>query len=469
MHRHFTLPLTTLRRAAITLAAAGLCHGIALAQSSPAVEVTATLTGHAALPADTTVTAPAAAGPLFATAGKFTAGNRKRNEALGTEVGITFVGDPKYPRASGGTLPIKGQSVQGFSGIVSLGNGEFITLTDNGFGNKLNSADALLMFHRVKADWAGGKVERVATTFLRDPDRKVAFQIVNENTTERYLTGADFDPESIQRVGVEWWIGDEFGPYVLRVDDAGKVLGVIETVVGDKAYRGPDHYLNARLPNYPGEALFDVRRSGGYESMARSPDGSKLYPMFEWPLWDAKARDQEKRDGRPYTRILELDTATQAYTSKQWKYAFEEAGNVAADFQMIDASTGLVIERDDASEGAYQVCPNEPRTDCFTRPARFKRVYKIDLAQVDADGFVRKLAYIDLTKIANPKRLARVGPNEATFVLPHLGPEGLAIVDATHIVVVNDNNFPFSSGRTLGKPDDNELTLLDIGALVAAK
>ena len=48
-------------------------------------------------------------------------------------------------------------------------------------------------------------------------------------------------------------------------------------------------------------------------------------------------------------------------------------------------------------------------------------------------------------------------------------PEGLAVVDSHHIVVVNDNNFPFSSGRTLGQPDHNELTLLNIKALVEAK
>ena len=54
-------------------------------------------------------------------------------------------------------------------------------------------------------------------------------------------------------------------------------------------------------------------------------------------------------------------------------------------------------------------------------------------------------------------------------MLPHLGPEGLAVVDTQHIVLVNDNNFPYSSGRTLGKPDDNELTLLNIKSLVDAK
>lgn len=65
--------------------------------------------------------------------------------------------------------------------------------------------------------------------------------------------------------------------------------------------------------------------------------------------------------------------------------------------------------------------------------------------------------------------MAKRGPNEETFVLPHLGPEGLTVVDAKHILVVNDNNFPYSSGRTLGKPDDNELTLLNIQALIDAK
>jgi len=114
-------------------------------------------------------------------------------------------------------------------------------------------------------------------------------------------------------------------------------------------------------------------------------------------------------------------------------------------------------------------CPGEQRTDCFTRPAKFKRVYKVDLSNVDANGFVRKVAYIDLLKIANPKRLAKRGPNEEVFSLPHLGPEGLTIVDAEHIVLVNDNNYPGSSGRQIGKPDDDEFTLLNIKALVDAR
>jgi hypothetical protein len=447
---------------------AALCvaaGGSAMAQT----EVTATLAGHAALPAQTTVAAPADAGALHTVAGKFANDGRQRNEQLGSVKANTFVGDPKLPRASGGALPIAGQAVQGFSGIVALSRTEFLALTDNGFGNKLNSPDALLMVHRLKVDWDSGRVSREATTFLRDPDRRVPFLVVNENTRERYLTGSDFDPESIQVVGDEWWIGDEFGPYVLRAGSDGIVRGVIETAVQGKAYRGPDHHLQGRLPNTPAETGFEVRRSGGFEPMGKSPDGTKLYPMFEWPLWDGAAKDFEKAGGRTYTRILELDVASRAYTGRQWKYRFEETANVAADLQMLTPTTALVIERDDASEGIAPACPNEARTDCFTRPAKFKRIYKVDFAAADGEGFVRKVAFIDLTKIDNPKRQARLGPNEARFALPHLGPEGLAIVDARTIVVVNDNNYPYSSGRQIGKPDDNELTLLDIGALIEAR
>jgi hypothetical protein len=455
---------------ALTLAAAcALClaSGSGRAQTAPAVE--AVLAGHAALAATTAVPAPRDAGAFFATAGKFANARRQRNEQLGSESANTFVGDPKYPRASGGALPMKGQSVQGFSGIVSLGKGEFLALTDNGFGNKINSQDALLMVHKVSADWAKGQVVRRGTTFLSDPYKRVPFHIQNENTQRRYLTGIDFDPESLQVVGNEWWIGDEYGPYVLRTDFQGRVLGVIETVINGKLHASPDHYLQGRLPNLPGEALFEVRRSNGFESMAKSPDGGKLYPMFEGPLYDAATKSVEKTGDKTYVRINELDVASRSYTGKQWKYLLEEVGNVAADFQLLDATAGLVIERDDSTEGVAPACLSEARTDCFTRPARFKRVYKIDLAAADADGFVRKVAYIDLTRIANPKRLAKLGPNEAVFALPHLGPEGLAVVDATHIVLVNDNNFPYSSGREIGKPDANELTLLDIRALVDAK
>jgi hypothetical protein len=56
--------------------------------------------------------------------------------------------------------------------------------------------------------------------------------------------------------------------------------------------------------------------------------------------------------------------------------------------------------------------------DCFNVPARFKRVYKIDLSQPDADGFVRKIGFVDLLDIKDPESKARTGSASGVFTFP---------------------------------------------------
>ena len=92
----------------------------------------------------------------------------------------------------------------------------------------------MLMSHIVKPDWKAARSSALETVFLRDPDRKVPFRIVNENTPRRYLTGSDFDIESIQPIGDALWFGDEFGPFLIKTDKSGKVLAVFETKVDGK-------------------------------------------------------------------------------------------------------------------------------------------------------------------------------------------------------------------------------------------
>ena len=43
------------------------------------------------------------------------------------------------------------------------------------------------------------------------------------------------------------------------------------------------------------------------------------------------------------------------------------------------------------------------------------------------------------------------------------------MVDAEHIVVGNDNNYPFSSSREPNQQDDNELVLLEVADFLKAK
>jgi hypothetical protein len=445
-------------------AALGLAMSAAAQTKYPSV-----LEGHAILPAMTLVPAPADAPPELQISGRFAGPPTQRIDTPESVPGISALSDKAAPRPTGISLPFKGQPVQGLSGIKNLKDGTFLTLTDNGFGSKANSPDAMLMFHVVKPDWKAGTVEHVSTTFLSDPDRKVPFRIVNENTPKRYLTGSDFDIESIQPIGDALWFGDEFGPFLIKTDKNGKVLAVFDAKVDGKVVRSPDNPYVVP-PGVPGMMKFEVKRSKGFEGMAASPDGKFLYPLLEGPLWVEATNSFESKDGKTYLRILEFDVDKAAFTGKSWKYPLELPGNAIGDFNLIDATSGLIIERDDSEGDPAQACPEGgPKPDCFNVPAKFKRIYKIDFAQADADGAVKKVGYIDLMDIDDPQKLARQGGKDGKLTFPFFTIENVDIIDADHIIVGNDNNLPFSSGRALGKSDDNELILLKVPDLLHAK
>ena len=428
----------------------------------------AVLEGHVMLPAMTLVPAPADAPEQLQISGRYAGPPGQRIDTPESVPGTSALSDKNAPRPTGISLPFKGQPVQGLSGIKNMKDGTFLTLTDNGFGSKANSPDAMLMFHVLKPDWKSGAVERVSSTFLNDPDRKVPFRIVNENTPRRYLTGSDFDIESIQPIGDNLWFGDEFGPFLIKTDKNGKVLQVFDTVVDGKVVRSPDN-PNLTMPGAPGPVKFEVKRSKGFEGMAASPDGKFLYPLLEGPLMDADGKPEAK-EGTSYLRILEFDVDKGAWTGKSWKYALEAPSNAIGDFNLIDAKSGLIIERDDTEgDPAFACAPGAIKPDCFNVPARFKRIYKVDFGQADGDGFVKKVGYIDLMDIDDPNKVARQGGRDGKLTFPFFTIENVDLIDGERIIVGNDNNLPFSSGRALGKSDDNELIILKVTDLLKAK
>ncbi|MEC5213667.1 hypothetical protein RCH06_002220 [Polaromonas sp. CG_9.5] len=429
---------------------------------SAATGFPATLAGHVVMPAASFIAAPQDAPPDLQVSGKFTTGQRV--EAVGTVEGLSA------GRPTGMSLPFKGQPLQGHSGIKTMPDGSFWLLTDNGFGSKANSPDAMLYLSRYAVDFKGGGMKRLETIFLYDPDKKVPFRIVHEGSKKRYLTGSDFDTESFQLAGGALWIGDEFGPFLIKTDMKGKVLAVFDTLVDGKVVRSPDHPA-VTTPSAPGGAVdFQVRRSKGFEGMAASKDGSKLYALLEGALWDAPSKSYENLDGKHYLRVLEFDVKSQSWTGRHWKYALESNSHAIGDFNMIDGTTGLIIERDNGEGTADKACPEgQKRTDCFHDIANFKRVYKVEMSEANVGGPVRKIGYIDLMAIADPARLARKPLNNGVLTFPFFTIENVDVVDSTHIVVGNDNNLPFSSSREPNKADDNELVLLEVGDFLKAR
>lgn len=428
----------------------------------------ATLVGHAYLPAMTFIPAPEDAPAMFSTSGKFAGPGNTRNAQLYSVEGNSFLAAEGAPRLTGISLPFVGQPVQGFSGIRYLGDGEYLVLVDNGFGSSANSPDAMLQFHKVRPDWETGKVTLTESVFLHDPDAILPFPIVTEASSSRYLTGADFDLESIQPVGDHYWFGDEFGPYVFATDAQGKVVDFHPAVVAGEVVQSPDNHA-VRMPATPAEVAYPVRRSRGFEGMAVSVDGSTLYPLFEGPLWDAEAGNWENHEGREYLRIIAFDIESREFTGQEWKYLLEENGHNIGDFNMIDEHRGLIIERDGGEGDAAMACEGEPRSECFNRPALFKRVYMVDFSQTDENGFVKKVGYVDLLDIDDPEGVARIGGGDGKFSFPFVTIEDVDRVDEEHIIVANDNNLPFSSGRTLGENDHNEFILLHVPAFLNAR
>ena len=451
-----------MRKILATASVLALISGAALADQ----KFPATLAGHALLPANTMVPAPADAPDMLKTSGKFAGPGNLRNERLASAPGTT--GTPAASRPTGLSFPFQGQPVQGFSGIKRIGDGSYWTLTDNGFGSKVNSPDAMLMFHRIRPNFQTGAVERLETIFLHDPDKLLPFPIATESTAKRYLTGADLDLESIQPIGDSFFFAEEFGPYLVRTDRQGKVTGFWPTELDGKPVRSPDNAWN-RTPGLPGGAYeFNLPRSKGYEGMAASPDGKFLYAMLEGPVYaDGKP---EMVDGREFLRVIEFDVAASKWTGRSFRYVLEANGLAIGDFNMIDANRALVIERDNGEGDPARACPQgQNAPTCFATPARLKRVYVVSFEGVASGASLRKLGHIDLMDIADPRNLARQGGANGKFTFPFFTIENVDVVDAEHIVVGNDNNLPFSAGRSLDKADDNEVILLRVPELLSAR
>jgi hypothetical protein len=333
---------------------------------------------------------------------------------------LTFVPGSEPSGAALGTAPVNGiaapwddQPVQGFSGVLPNADGTYHVLSDNGYGNKANSADFLLRIQHIAPIVSSGAIDVLGGTNLTDPYRKVPFGLTRP---DRVLTGSDFDVESIVRApDGSYFIGDEFGPYLLHFDRAGRLLSA------------PVPLPDVRAPENPAGSP-NLGSSKGFEGMAHSPDNRFLYPLLEGTVTGDTAGD---------LRMYEFDVARGAYTGKRWTYRLDSPANAIGDAIPVDANRFLIIERDGNQGDA----------------AALKRVYLADRRDRDGDGVLDKTLVVDLLNIANPRRLGGFGP---VFRFPFTTIEDVALLDGRTLAVLNDNNFPGSAGRTPNVADNNE-------------
>lgn len=379
-------------------------------------------------------------------------------------------------KKTGRTTPfLSAQPVQGFS-CVELGafEGTFFVISDNGFGAKSNSLDYVLRIYAVEPDFSTGKVypvdfqtgerrarfSRQSFIELNDRNRQANFPIVAEQVnypgsniavsqaikTNRLLTGGDFDTESFRRMSDgSFWVGDEFGPFLLHFGKTGELLappiplpnfskkGELEFV------KSPDNPEFASFRDDERSRLANIGGSSGFEGLAINASKTKLYAMLEGAI---------KGDARTSLLINEFDVASQKYTGKVFALRIENASHAIGELTAINDSEYIVIERD-----KNQGDPNNP---AFKTPASFKRLYKINFGKVNKAGFVEKELLVDLLNISDPKGIGANATKNGVFTFPFVTIESVLPLDARTLLVINDNNYADSIGRVPKQVDNTE-------------
>lgn len=202
-------------------------------------------------------------------------------------------------------------------------------------------------------------------------------------------------------------------------------VAVVEALANPIVQSPDNPNLGDNTPNLPS--------SRGFEGMAFSPDRTTLYPMLEGTV---------EGDPENSLRIYEFDVATSSFTGLLGYYPTTD-GNPIGDFTPINDSEFLVIERDN-NQG---------------EEAAFKKIFKININNIDENGFVEKTEVVDLLNIADPNDFN--GDGNTTYNMPFVTIEDVVVVDEDTILVANDNNYPFSQGRE-GDIDNNEVVLIDL-------
>ncbi len=376
---------------------------------------------------------------------------------------------------------LRAQPVQGFSAVVKGPKaGTYLVISDNGFGSKANSPDYRLRIYAVEPDFTTGKVfpvnlqtgerlswfDRQSFLELNDKNRKVNFPIIADQLfypgstisvnpairTNRLLTGGDFDIESFQRLSDgSYWLGDEFGPFLLHVGQNGELLDPPISLpnflgVGKLDFvKSPDHPELINLPDEPARlTAANLGGSKGFEGMAINTSGTKLYVLLEGSL---KGDSLKQR-----LLIHEFDLASKQYTGQIFSYQLEHQSHAIGELTAINNYEYIVIERDNHQ--------GDPNNSAFKSPAQFKRLYKINIKQIDAQGFVDKQLLVDLLNISDPRRIGGNITKAGIFTIPFVTIESVLPVDSRTLLVINDNNYADSYGRIPRQADNTEFILL---------
>jgi len=273
------------------------------------------------------------------------------------------------------------------------------------------------------------------------------------------------DPEGIVVApDGSFWMVDEYRPSILHFDATGRLLARYIPEGTAASVGAPAGTFGIEvLP-----AVYAQRRvNRGFEAIAL--EGNKVYAFIQSALDNPDRADDATSRASRNLRILEFDTTNATVTAEYLYILRDISGSGAARTDKIGDAVALgngrflVIERDDrlgfdANKLIYEI-DLKGATDIHN-PA--------NLSAVPAGKTVEQLTEAELAAAGIKPVFKRLVTNLAA--LGYVGvskPEGLALVDAHTLAVINDNDFgilaePIPGDGTLLMNPDPEPVLLGL-------
>ncbi len=272
----------------------------------------------------------------------------------------------------------------------------------------------------------------------------------------------EFDPYGLDSEGLvalkdgTFWVSDEYAPHIVHYSADGVELERMSPLG-----------VNTEGRDLP--AVFERRWANrGMEGLAVTPDEKMLVGIMQSTLYNPSKKEASNLT---LTRILTFNLETGE--TAQYLYRQEKAKNANSEIAALTASTFLLVERDGNFSGEKEAQ---------------KQLFKIDLAgATDVSGDVNAID----GRMVNGKTLEQLSWDEIAAAgikpvkkelvadlvkmlpdkYPHDKLEGLWVIDATTVGVINDDDFAvWPDGENVvqkilpgtGETDANTLYLLHL-------
>jgi hypothetical protein len=244
------------------------------------------------------------------------------------------------------------------------------------------------------------------------------------------------DPDGLDTEGIAplpdggFWIGDEFGPTLVRIDAAGRIQRrLLPAGSRSDASPAPEHCLPAIA------ARRQINR--GFEALAISADARFLFLAFQSPLAHP---DEAAHEGASHVRLWRLDAETGAVLA-QYLYPLDPPESFGR-----DAAAGK-FERKDVKVSEI-TCLGPETLLVLERGSLTTKLYRVHLE----DGLQLAPEHLEIATRPTVEELSGAGeplPALAKELLfnsddhSDIGPdlEGVALLSDRELVLVSDNDF----------------------------